>query len=48
MVRRKIEELEVMGDFSELPRMRTAFHVYEGDPRSNANSCVISFTIAIF
>ena len=21
---------------------------YEGDPRSNANSCVISFTIAIF
>ena len=22
--------------------------VYEGDPRSNANSCAISFTIAIF
>ena len=22
--------------------------LYEGDPRSNANSCVISFTIAIF
>ena len=22
--------------------------MYEGDPRSNANSCVISFTIAIF
>ena len=21
---------------------------YEGDPRSNANPCVISFTIAIF
>ena len=24
------------------------FTVYEGDPRSNANSCVISFTIVIF
>ena len=24
------------------------FTKYEGDPRSNANSCVISFTIAIF
>ena len=24
------------------------FTLYEGDPRSNANSCVISFTIAIF
>ena len=24
------------------------FAIYEGDPRSNVNSCVISFTIAIF
>ena len=23
-------------------------YIYEGDPRSNANPCVISFTIAIF
>ena len=23
-------------------------YIYEGDPISNANSCVISFTIAIF
>ena len=22
--------------------------IYEGDPKSNANSCVISFTIAVF
>ena len=27
---------------------RITFKLYEGDPRSNANSCVISFTIAIF
>ena len=33
--------------------MRTTYmlhfdSLYEGDPRSNANSCVISFTVAIF
>ena len=29
-------------------KSRTLTKIYEGDPRSNANSCVISFIIAIF